>query len=147
MNMSGLAGLSSLDVSSNGLHKIPTSLCEMPNLTALDIYNNRLTALPLEFAALYPRLKTSSLGRNPFTLLPEKWCHDWTSKIQHTIMWTGGYTDGQAADWATELSVWYDAAKGEYEDSADQYFSGEASRESYVEVRHILLVRMYAARG
>jgi len=104
----------------------------MPALIEFDVYNNRLTALPCEFANIVPQLKKLNLSRNPFSQLPAKWCSNWELRDQYMTLWSG-YRDAEAVDWAMEQGAFYPAAKEEWEETGQLHYAGKSSLQDFLE--------------
>ncbi|KAL4138369.1 hypothetical protein PRIC2_001875 [Phytophthora ramorum] len=103
-----------LDARSNRLTGTPVSLTNLHELRhcmalrKLDLYNNRLRALPLELAdRLLAQLEVFSIGRNALTLLPEKTSSTWKLKDQYQTSFTNGYTPVETKAWVADLRVCY----------------------------------------
>eukprot|EP00035_Acanthoeca_spectabilis_P010856 m.191585 g.191585 ORF g.191585 m.191585 type:complete len:324 (-) comp15150_c0_seq2:504-1475(-) len=60
----------SLDLSNNKISAVPTTLCNMTNVTAIDLRNNALMSLPHEGLTKLTRLKYLNLRNNRLAILP-----------------------------------------------------------------------------
>ena len=65
------------------------------------------SSLPAEFGTLIQRLESFSCGRNPFSDMDKKWSTTWTNSDKYTTVFSSGYKEGEAADWALEAQAWY----------------------------------------
>ena len=60
-----------------------------------------------EFGTLIQRLEKFDCGRNKFSDMTKKWSTTWKEKDKYTTVFTEGYTEGEASDWALEAQSWY----------------------------------------
>ena len=99
--------LQHIDLSANQLVAMPRTIGWLRCIRTLSVYNNKLRSLPAEFGTLIQRLESFSCGRNKFSDLKDKWSTTWTEKDKYRTIFTSGYTEGEAADWALEAQAWY----------------------------------------
>ncbi|KAJ0403772.1 hypothetical protein P43SY_006315 [Pythium insidiosum] len=123
-----LPSLEVLNLANNQIASLPKELADSPcasTLQKLDLYHNRLTAIPLEWADLLTRLDVFSIGRNPMTLLPEKWSDQWRWVDQFTTGTANGYRPTQVKEWAFDWSAWYPVVASTWKrrayDSSDSF--------------------------
>ena len=93
-------------MSANSLEGVPVTIGAMGCLKVLELYNNRLRALPVELGEIMTNLDRLTLSRNPLNYLPPKWCDNWGNKEKYMTLWSG-YTDGQVCDWVVDHLTWY----------------------------------------
>lgn len=106
-----LENLQVLNVSGNKLTLLPREMGSGNNclcLRKLDLYGNKLAALPLEFAErLLDQLAVLVIEGNPLTKLSEKWSAKWGLRDQFSTAFSSGYTPAEAKDWTRDCAEWY----------------------------------------
>uniref|UniRef100_K3WZE1 Uncharacterized protein n=1 Tax=Globisporangium ultimum (strain ATCC 200006 / CBS 805.95 / DAOM BR144) TaxID=431595 RepID=K3WZE1_GLOUD len=104
-----LVNLEVLNLASNHITFLPKEMVAATyiNLRKLDLYNNRLHALPVEMAELLPRLDVFSIERNPMKYLPEKWSDHWRLEDQYKTAFAKGYTQAEVKEWVHDQSICY----------------------------------------
>lgn len=104
-----LPELEVLNLNGNGITMLPMETIQhCAALRKLDLYNNRLQALPLELAdRILAQLEVLSIGRNPLNLLPEKTSSTWKMKDQYQTCFANGYTPTEAKAWVADRRVCY----------------------------------------
>ena len=130
--------LQHLDVSANQLVAVPRTIGWLRCIRTLSVFNNRLTSLPAEFGTLIQRLETFSCGRNPFSDLDTKWSTTWTNADKYSTVFTSGYTEGEAADWALEAQAWYPDAYEVWQ----RMFSNKWDKADIGEYMRVLRIKM-----
>lgn len=97
-----------LNLSANRITLLPQDMAmRCPRLKKLDLYNNKLAALPVEIGPLLARLDVFSIGKNPMQYLPEKWSDQWRLQDQYTTAFSHGYTAPEVVNWVADQSVCY----------------------------------------
>lgn len=95
-----------LNLSANRITLLPHDMAiKCPRLRKLDLYSNKLVALPVEIDPLLARLDVFSIGKNPMRYLPEKWSDQWRLHDQYTTAIAHGYTTPEVVDWVADQSV------------------------------------------
>ncbi|KAF1334365.1 Phosphatidylinositol-3-phosphate5-kinase, partial [Globisporangium splendens] len=109
-----LENLEVLDLASNHITFLPKEMMAATcmRLRKLDLYNNRLVALPVEMAELLPRLDVLSIERNPMKYLPEKWSNHWRLENQYKTAFAKGYTQAEVKEWVHDQSICYPVILG-----------------------------------
>ncbi|TMW65835.1 hypothetical protein Poli38472_003600 [Pythium oligandrum] len=105
-----LSRLEVLNLTSNHISLLPSNFVRAPaaaSLRKLDLYHNRLVAIPVEWTTLLSQLDVFSVGRNPMTLLPEKWSDDWRLVDEYNAGMTHGYTTTEIKAWVHDQSTYY----------------------------------------
>lgn len=104
-----LEHLEVLNLASNQIEFLPREMADkcQHRLKKLDLYNNKLGALPVEMAQLLPKLELFSIERNPMKFLPEKWSNHWRLEDQYKTSFAKGYTASEVKEWVVDQSICY----------------------------------------
>lgn len=122
-----LERLEVLNLASNQIEFLPKEMADkcQRSLKKLDLYNNKLAALPVEMAQLLPKLELFSIERNPMKFLPEKWSDHWRLEDQFKTSFARGYTPSEVKEWVVDQSICYPAIVGVWKQSSISPQPGE----------------------